>query len=94
MSRPLGVADLLKADRDSDISLMQSHWYWCRRHERAEHVSQAPHHSEGATDSGTHSTPCIRVGPFMSEREANRLHGHSEDGRVIWDKPLGMEVER
>ena len=36
---------------------------------------------------------CVRVGPFGSERVANRLRGMSDDGRCSWDKPLNMKVD-
>jgi hypothetical protein len=42
-----------------------------------------------------HNRDCIRVGPFMSEREANRLSDHVEfrDHLGRWLGPLGMEIE-
>lgn len=60
------------------------HWYWCREHQRAEYVGWA-------------MIGCIRIGPFMSEREANRLAGleaGTTKGPAVLVNPLGVEVEQ
>lgn len=79
-ARPLDVYDIAGVrGLQYQHAKMGDHWYWCRHHRRAEHVGWA---MDG----------CIRVGPFMSEREATilrREHPEYPEG----DKPLGMEVE-
>lgn len=47
-------------------------------------------HSDGSQCSGP--SWCKDIGPFMSEREANRLSGGHTDTRCY--APLGMEIER
>lgn len=96
--RPLGISDLHEAVRlrytpyGPDIS---ETWYWCRVHSPEKGPERI---RDGGGYYPTGQLPgddCIRVGPFMSEREANRL---SDDGTgamgYTHDNPLGMEVER
>lgn len=81
-SQPIGVSDL----RRHDGCLAECEpgiWFWCRQHERAEHVS------EPTTRAYAGWKECIRIGPFMSEREALRLS-------VVTRYPqtaLGVEIE-
>lgn len=82
-ARPLDVLDISGARRHAGLQheKMGDHWYWCRAHGRAENVGWA---MDG----------CVRVGPFMSEREANRLKGAPYKGPYSGaHPPLGMEVE-
>lgn len=85
MDRPLGIADLY---RERPIAPYPTdHWYWCRQHERAEHVS------EPTTRAYAGWKECTRIGPFMSEREALRLTTLGAPyGKTV--KHLGMEVEQ
>jgi hypothetical protein len=117
----LGFADLTKTTRpEEEHSAVWDCWWWCRRHEEAEHVStpmyavkcpecQKPvrgnipfaplsmKHECGAvwTVLSGEEQQCIRIGPFMSEREANRLGAgpfHAADYDFMLE-PLGMEIE-
>lgn len=84
-TRPIGVADL---GGNYVQGATYDHWYWCRRHERAERVGEPQVASDG--------TLCIRAGPFMSEHEANRLGGRQRGRNMDLDSdfaPLGMIVE-
>lgn len=70
-------------------------WYWCRHHVRAEPAQQSVNEvcpgspCQEQIWQGTHThVVCVRVGPFMSEREANRL---ADDELAA---PLTMEVEQ
>lgn len=76
--RPLDVYDISGArPRQTDGNpKMGDHWYWCRHHKRAEHVGWA-------------MIGCVRVGPFMSQREALRLAVGSHNQ----DEGLGMDIE-
>lgn len=84
---PLGIAD---------ISALDDHtWFWCRRHKQSVKVEEPC----TAQDQVTYEFPledCIRIGPFMSEREANRLRGSRWDTRLGMQviESLGMEVEQ
>lgn len=90
--RPLGIADLGVPSTLMNMPLAAGdHWYWCRRHERAEHVNQ-PVHSWYDEAEQRHKS-CIRIGPFMSEREANILAGDRSEVNRRTIEPLGMEVE-
>lgn len=99
---PLGIADLqfhglkpaLKIQR-----VLDSAWYYCRRHEQAHKVGEQcqctcgglgdPQESGHVTSCPRHlNLPCIDVGPFMSEREALYCMGHE-----AFQSPLGMAVE-
>lgn len=89
---PLGIADVMRMAEMGVNPLDEDHWCWCRRHEEAEHVSTPTKREQDRTIS------CIRIGPFMSEREANRL-GEIQvtlspvSGHYRTRKALGMEVE-
>lgn len=81
--RVLGLADL-------GASAYDEYWLWCRRHKQS--VKSGFRCNDGGWP--THWFPldgCIRIGPFMSEREANRLTGNQPAGYGAW--ALGMEVE-
>lgn len=77
------------------------HWYWCRRHEQVHKFGEkcegepiypgeaGYRFSDKSGDAPAASGACIDIGPFMSEREANRCIGQN----VYWAKPLGMEIE-
>lgn len=79
--RPLDVYDIagMRPKQNDRNPAMADHWYWCRRHQRAEH-------------SGWAMDGCVRIGPFMSEAEAERLSGIG--GQNPANGPLSMEVER
>lgn len=94
----LGIADLYPScttPPDAEV------WNWCRRHEQAHKVGercrctcdpvgwrQGVHTLGCPTQTPSH---CIDVGPFMSEREAQRLNQIKTNSYGA--KPLGMEVE-
>jgi hypothetical protein len=83
--RPLDVYDIsgMRPRQTDQNPTMGDHWYWCRQHERAEHV-------------GWTMISCVRIGPFMSEREANRLAGQGttvHGTTLVLTVSLGMEVE-
>lgn len=94
IDRPLGIADLLHPGEAALFSEGitrpgSDSWYWCRQHKRAEHVSVPP---AWPNNNGL-VVDCVRIGPFMSEREANRL-GFAATGTNDLRRPLGMEVEQ
>lgn len=69
--RPLGIADIAVMRIPTAESTWTDHWYWCRQHSRAEHAT-AP--AAWPNDNGL-VVDCVRVGPFMSETEANIAGG-------------------
>lgn len=89
---PLGM-EPLRLDPEPHtgrVRFREDYWTWCRRHQKAEHVSErttAIHSTDGVA---AHTEVCVRIGPFMSAREANRL---GEIGYIGSRPPLGMEVE-
>lgn len=86
-AKPLGIADVFRARPVAPYP--GDHWYWCRRHEKAERSTEPVN----ADPSRQHSW-CIRIGPFMTEREANRLRVGEEGDEVLAEyRPLGMEIE-
>lgn len=88
-TRPLGIADLNRAYVQVKYQDLPDHWYWCRRHERAEHAGDKPTDRViGESDW----SDCIRIGPFMSEKEANRCGGTTRHFKFL--QPLGMEIEK
>lgn len=88
--RPLGIADIAVLQISTVERPLNDHWYWCRRHEKAENVSEPTMHYGIANP-----IHCIRIGPFMSEREANRLGANYDlpEAQPRRVPPLGMEVE-
>jgi hypothetical protein len=95
--RPLGIADVVSMAEAGVNPAHESHWYWCRRHR------QPVMAGEPCTDLEWPEAPsgylharmkdCIRIGPFMSEREALRLTTLGAPyGKTV--KHLGMEIER
>lgn len=89
-TQPLGVHDLRGADDHILHNTLPEHWYWCRRHEKAERSTEPINADPSRQDSW-----CIRIGPFMTEAEAERLSG----GGCMHCDPepeprLGMEVAR
>lgn len=83
-ARPLSILDLLNPIIAINSAApahekLGDHWYWCRAHQRAEHVGWA---MDG----------CVRIGPFMTEDEAGRLAGAGQVGQKLTRPPLGMEV--
>jgi hypothetical protein len=90
MSRPIGIADLILQPLAGAPT--PDHWYWCRIHEKAEHVSDPVIRKHVPFGDKTRVTvACIRIGPFMSDTEAQRLSRGGTEGRPI--DPLGMDVE-
>lgn len=96
---PLGIATIIQR---SDV--LPDHWLWCRRHEQSHKNSEKCKCTCPPTGvpflGGTHLRDCPRandprhcidIGPFMSEREANRLA--SECREREWFPALGMEIE-
>jgi hypothetical protein len=83
-ARPICTIDIAPVPGYPQHEKMGDHWYWCRQHLRAEH-------------SGWAMGGCVRIGPFVTEREANRLEGVSTldvvDGEWVDIPPLGMDVE-
>lgn len=78
--RPLDVYDIAGLRGNKPHTAMGNHWYWCRWHKRPEHVDWA-------------MAECVRIGPFMSEREAERLAGAEEPYAYKDEDGLGMGVE-
>lgn len=80
--RPMHVYDLSATDYQHPA--MGDHWYWCRRHQQAEHC-------DWAMDG------CVRIGPFMTKSEADRLAGAWVDDSGVdgaaWVPALDMEVD-
>lgn len=73
IGRPLGIVDLFNNLPPEPI--VDNLWYWCRLHERTEQWVDVTKNF------------CVRVGPFMTQQEANRL---ADDE---YSAPLGMFVE-
>lgn len=109
-ARPLGIYDICKAVIDilevdgPDVpDVTGDHWYWCRFHERAERASTpvTPPIRPGEagyrfSDKSGLGNTCVRVGPFMSKREAERLNvgfRRTESGAAVRKPALGMAVE-
>lgn len=88
--RPIGIEDLF----DTSIwKIADDHWYWCRRHEKAEPVNEPTvRELMQATGAPYSDGDCVRVGPFMTEWEANRL-SESQCQVCGPDPALGMAVE-
>jgi hypothetical protein len=89
--RPIGLAELHSDPRFMTAArrpILADHWYWCRKHRCAEHVG---------ANMNPNRDPwvyCVRVGPFMSQREAQRLDGHLVAAFDPDNQPLGMVVEK
>lgn len=93
---PLGIQDIIDLNHPEAVSAPDGWdecWYWCRRHEQA---ARADRKCSTADDFGSieyAQNLCIRVGPFMTEHEAQRLNGHALYRNIGGYMPLGMEVE-
>jgi hypothetical protein len=88
-TRLFGLAEIqnvLPAARPDD------YWTWCRAHEQPVKAGvKCKCLGDCPLERGEHApdTPCVRIGPFMSDREANRLGEHPR----YYQHPLGMEVQ-
>lgn len=90
---PLGIADLTLDQLLGEAEPGEEIYFWCRRHRKSHRAGEKCKNEKGY--AFYKRDRCVDVGPFMSEREAQRLDGYAYGDALEYGlDPLGMEIER